>query len=117
MLATITTAGLWVAIFAEPKRSIRFLVVGSSTVVGGAIYAAFEPACLAGPYGQLNPALKPIWLDHVLETKSLFYLASAKAPQRRSPPWRSSSPVPRPRSYSGTPGEMSTWAWRRVLRS
>ena len=80
MLATITTAGLWVAIFASPKRSIRFLVVGASTVVGGAIYAAFEPACLAGPYGQLNPALKPIWLDHVLETKSLLWFGISEGP-------------------------------------
>ena len=80
MLAAITTAGLWVAIFASPKRSIRFLVLGASTVVGGAIYAAFEPACLAGPYGQLNPALKPIWLDHVLETKSLFSFGASEGP-------------------------------------
>ena len=78
VLAAITTAGLWVAIFASPKRSIRFLVLGASTVVGGAIYAAFEPACLAGPYGQLNPALKPIWLDHVMETKSLFWLGASE---------------------------------------
>ena len=78
MLAAITTAGLWVAIVASPKRSIRFLVLGASTVVGGAIYAAFEPACLAGPYGQLNAALKPIFLDHVIETKSLFWLCASE---------------------------------------
>jgi hypothetical protein len=80
MLAAITSAGLWLAIFASPKRPIRFLVLGASTVVGGTIYAAFEPACLAGPYGQLNPALKPIWLDHVLETKSLFSFGVSEGP-------------------------------------
>jgi hypothetical protein len=71
-LAALATAGLWLAILVSPKRPVGFLVLGASTVVGGAIYAAFEPACLAGPFGQLNPALKPIWLDNVLETKSLF---------------------------------------------
>ena len=80
MLAAIATAGLWAAIFAGPKRPIRFLVFGASTVVGGAIYAALEPACLAGPYGQLNPALKPIWLDHVLETKSLIAFGASEGP-------------------------------------
>ena len=80
MLAAITTAGLWAAIFASPKRSIRFLVLGASAVVGGAIYAAFEPACLAGPYGQLNPALKPILLDHILETKSLLWFGASEGP-------------------------------------
>jgi len=80
MLAAINTTGLWVASFASPKRPIRFLVLGASAVVGGAIYAALEPACLAGPYGQLNPALKPIWLDHVLETKSLFSFGASEGP-------------------------------------
>ena len=80
VLAAINTVGLWVAIFASPKRSIRFLVLGASTIVGGAIFAAFEPACLAGPYGQLNPALRPIWLDRVLETKSLLWFGASEGP-------------------------------------
>src|SRR5262249_29614447 len=44
-------------------------------VVGGAAYAALEPACLSGPYGQLNPALRPILLDRVFETKSVVALS------------------------------------------
>ena len=45
------------------------------------LYGALEPACLAGPFGQVSPALKPLWLDHVMETKSIFWLgASHPAP-------------------------------------
>src|SRR5262245_3152210 len=72
VLAVFATAGLWAAISANSNRVVRFGILGAVLVVGGAVYAALEPACLAGPYGQLNPALKPILLDRVLETKSLF---------------------------------------------
>jgi Dolichyl-phosphate-mannose-protein mannosyltransferase len=78
VLAAITTAGLRAAMLASPNRSIRFALLGASMAVGGAVYAAFEPACLAGPYGQLNAALKPLFLDHVLETKSLFWLGASE---------------------------------------
>ncbi|WP_237152724.1 hypothetical protein [Oryzibacter oryziterrae] len=33
--------------------------------------AVFYPACLHGPYGQVDPRLGPIWLDHVSEAQSI----------------------------------------------
>ena len=36
------------------------------------VYGLIEPACLLGPFGQVNPALKPIWLDRVMESKSIL---------------------------------------------
>ena len=75
VLGVFVTVGLWAAISASsPYRAVRFAILGALLVVGGAVYAALEPACLAGPYGQVNPALKPILLDRVLETKSLLWL-------------------------------------------
>jgi hypothetical protein len=35
------------------------------------VYGLLQPACLLGPFGQVNPALKPIWLDRVMESKSI----------------------------------------------
>jgi hypothetical protein len=74
VLAAFATAGLWVALSGGPNRAVRFAILGAFMVIGGAVYARLEPACLAGPFGQLNAALKPIWLDHVLETRSLLQL-------------------------------------------
>jgi hypothetical protein len=79
VLAAFATAGLWAAILGSPHRTVRFAVLGAFMVVGGAVYAVLEPACLAGPFGQVNAALKPVWLDRVLETQSLLWLG-AKEP-------------------------------------
>ena len=35
-----------------------------------------QPACLAGPFGQVDPALFPVWLGSVSETQSIFSLGS-----------------------------------------
>jgi len=77
VLAVFATTGLWAAVLASPYRAVRFAILCAFMAVGGAVYAALEPACLAGPYGQLNPALKPILLDRVLETKSLLWVGAA----------------------------------------
>lgn len=37
-----------------------------------AIGAVLFPACLAGPYGGVDPAIKPIWLDRVSEAQGLI---------------------------------------------
>src|SRR5581483_9934580 len=74
-LAVSVTAGLWAATWAS-SRVARCIVLGVGLAVGAAAYAALEPACLAGPFGQVSPALKPIWLDHVTETKSVLWLAA-----------------------------------------
>ena len=79
VFAAFATAGLCAATSGSPHRAVRFAIFGVFMMVGGLICAALEPACLAGPYGQLNAALKPIWLDHVLETQSLLWLG-AKEP-------------------------------------
>ncbi len=78
VLAVFATTGLWAAVLASPYRAVRFAILCAFMAVGGAVYAALEPACLAGPYGQLNAALKPILLDRVLETKSLLWVGAAE---------------------------------------
>jgi hypothetical protein len=77
VLAAYATVGLWAAMSGSARRAVRFAILGASVVAGGAVYAALEPACLAGPFGQVVAALKPIWLDHVIETKSVLWLAAS----------------------------------------
>ena len=45
---------------------------GAVRGVGAVLYGLIEPACLMGPFGQVNPALKAIWLDRVMESKSIL---------------------------------------------
>ena len=56
---------------------VRLGVPAAFGAIGVVLYIVAEPACLAGPFGQQDRAIGPIWLEHVTETKSLLWLASA----------------------------------------
>jgi len=73
VLAASGTLGLWAAQRFAVRFATRLALLGAAAGAGAAIFAALEPACLAGPFGQVDPALTSIWLDHVLETKSLLW--------------------------------------------
>jgi hypothetical protein len=75
VLAACGTLGLWAAQRFATRLGTRLAILGVAAATGVGIFAALEPACLAGPFGQVDPALKSIWLDHVLETKSLLWFA------------------------------------------
>lgn len=72
VLSLCCAAGLAAVSVLRGPRLARLAIAGAGAVLGGAAYAALEPACLAGPFGQVNPAIKPIWLDHVVETQSFL---------------------------------------------
>lgn len=79
---TIVSVGLLLAVrfFANDHLWwMRLSVCGAS--VGAAILAftLFEPRCLAGPYGLIDPAIRPIWLDNIAEAESLFRLFQISA--------------------------------------
>jgi Dolichyl-phosphate-mannose-protein mannosyltransferase len=77
VLAACGAGGLWAATASSSKPIIRFGILGAGVAAGAGLYAGLEPACLAGPFGQSSPALKSLWLDHVLETKSMLWLAAS----------------------------------------
>jgi hypothetical protein len=77
ILAAYGTAGLWAAMSGSARRIVRFAILGAAMVAGSAVYAALEPACLSGPFGQVGAGLRPVWLDHVMETKSILWLAAS----------------------------------------
>jgi len=72
------SAGLWAATWVSGGPTARCLILGSGLLAGAAVYSGLEPACLAGPFGQVVPALKPIWLDEVIETQSVLWLATSQ---------------------------------------
>jgi hypothetical protein len=72
VLAAGGAIGLCAGVLFGRSRFERFLIAGIGVVAGAGGFAALEPACLAGPYGEVSPALKAVFLDHVLETESIL---------------------------------------------
>ncbi len=72
--AALGGGGLWLAsrIDALGRTAARRLVAGALAGIAAAIFfAAIEPACLAGPFALVDPAIRPIWLNLVGEAHSL----------------------------------------------
>ena len=65
-------AGLWLSRGSRHGRIGRMAIAVASTCVAVAVFAALEPACLRGPFAQVSPDVRRIWLDHVVETRSVF---------------------------------------------
>jgi hypothetical protein len=80
LLAGCCAAGLWAALRlpsgASPLARLGVACVGMA--LGGSLYAGLEPACLLGPFGQVNPALKPIWFDHVVEGRNVLAVGNGR---------------------------------------
>lgn len=76
-LAACATAGLTAALRADAVCSTRVAILAAGAAAGALLYAGLEPACLAGPFGQVGPELASIWLDQVSETKSILWLAAS----------------------------------------
>jgi hypothetical protein len=76
LFAALAVGGVWAGMAAGPKTFIRLALLAAGLGVGAICYSLLEPACLAGPFGQLSPALKVLWLDNVMETRSIVWLGS-----------------------------------------
>jgi hypothetical protein len=73
-LAAIAATGVCTAQALERRLSLpmKLALLATAGVAGLLVYGIAEPACLAGPFGEVDRALFPIWLDRVMETQSLF---------------------------------------------
>jgi hypothetical protein len=67
-LALVATVGFtW-------TRAIRLGAAVAAGAAALAVFAAFEPRCLKGPFGLVDPAIMPLWLDNVREVQSIVAL-------------------------------------------
>lgn len=73
-LAAISAVGVCAVQAFEHRLSlaIKLAALAAAGAVGLLVYGWAEPACLAGPFGQVDGALFPLWFDRVLETQSLL---------------------------------------------
>jgi len=68
--AAIVTVAARHALAWTPAGRLAFM--GAGGVVGLIAFGAVEPACLAGPAGQVDFRIVPIWASKVTEARSLF---------------------------------------------
>jgi hypothetical protein len=74
VLAAAGVLGLLIAntVLSDQHPIVRLAVAAGFGTLGAGLFAMLEPACLAGPFGQVPQAVRPIWLDNVMETYSLW---------------------------------------------
>ena len=84
--AALMIAGLGLAVAASfhaaRARVARLAKVAVPGILAVAVFAMLDPRCLGGHYALVDPAVRPIWLDHVSETQpltDLFHQAAATA--------------------------------------
>lgn len=65
-----TLAALLVGLIARLEKTSPLLVaalLGGAALLTGAVYLAMTPTCLAGPFAALDPLVRQVWYDNVLE--------------------------------------------------
>jgi hypothetical protein len=101
----LTGGGLVACARFLPRDDWRWRLVGLALTgaVAGAVYLGLDPHCLKGPFADVDPAIKPIWLSLVQEVRPWpAYL-------KRNPDLALSQAVP---------GVMAllAWAWLGIKR-
>jgi hypothetical protein len=69
-LTGFTLAALLVGLIARFERLSRpalAVLLGGAAALTGAIYLAMSPTCLAGPFAALDPVVREVWYNNVLE--------------------------------------------------
>lgn len=85
LLAAILCGGVGLAALAHPacggNALRRISTLGVAGAAGATAYASIAPACLAGPFASMDPRVFDMWLNHVQEAKSAFWLAETHPPE------------------------------------
>ncbi|MDP9137127.1 MAG: hypothetical protein M3N38_02985 [Pseudomonadota bacterium] len=68
VLLALAGALPWASV--DPSR--RLLATGFALLIALALFVGLEPDCINGPFAHVDPAIRPIWLDHVKEARSFF---------------------------------------------
>jgi hypothetical protein len=73
--AAAMSAGLVLALGACLKHAdgvTRFFAVAGAGCLAAAVFVLLEPRCVRGPFAMVDPAIWPVWHDHVRELQPLF---------------------------------------------
>lgn len=58
----------------EQPRAVRISALAAVGVAAISAYLAVKPVCIGGPFAEVDPAVYPIWLSKVSETRSFLWL-------------------------------------------
>jgi hypothetical protein len=79
--AAVATGSIGLALVATVgstwTRTSRLVAMAATGVLALAVFAAFEPRCLRGPFGLVDQAIIPLWLDNVREVQGIVALIRA----------------------------------------
>lgn len=51
----------------QNSAGMRWAGIAVAAALAFVVFAAIEPRCLRGPFALMDPAVRPLWLDHVRE--------------------------------------------------
>jgi hypothetical protein len=76
LLAVISAIGITIVQAFEDQLGTvaKIALLAATGAIASTAFFFSEPACLAGPFGQVDPELIPIWLGSVSETQSMLSL-------------------------------------------
>ncbi len=73
LVAAIVAAGIGLAgvsLLARVSALWRFLALAIVGAVAAGLYLSLDPLCIHGPFAAVDPRLKPIWFDRIVELES-----------------------------------------------
>ena len=68
-------AGLMLALAGSMRHEdglTRFFAVAGAGLLAAAVFLMFEPRCARGPFAMVDPAIWPVWYDHIRELQPLI---------------------------------------------
>jgi len=80
-MAAAVCAGLVLALagrLAHPQALTRALAVAGAGSLALAVFLLLEPRCIRGPFATVDPAIWPVWHDHVRELQPLLAVIKSK---------------------------------------
>jgi hypothetical protein len=74
LVAALACAGLGLALAASLAQRVsprvRALCVVAAGLAAVAVYVGADPICLRGPFGAVDPRVRPFWFDHIQELEA-----------------------------------------------
>jgi hypothetical protein len=74
LVAALAVAGLGLALVAGLAERLtpmgRVLAVAAVGLAAAGVYVASDPLCLRGPFGSVDPRVRPFWFDHIQELEA-----------------------------------------------
>jgi len=70
-LGIVVGAGLLVAASLATRLTLRLALTGAAGVAAAAVCLALDPACVHGPFAQVDPRIFRVWLNSVQELRSV----------------------------------------------